>query len=85
MTRRNWIFRFCSVLLVPAGLLAQRATSAVPASPQNQPTQKVLIHVGTNSPENWQAALKKANDLMHRAQNRTIHTSRSWRRAMASS
>ncbi len=64
MTRRNWIFRFCSLLLVPAGLLAQSAAPAAPATAQNQPTQKVLIHVGTNSPENWQAALKKADDLM---------------------
>ena len=64
MTRRNWIFRFCSLLLVPASLLAQSPAPAAPAIPQNQPTQKVLIHVGTSSPENWQAALKKANDLM---------------------
>lgn len=64
MTRCNWMFRFCFLLLFPAGLLAQGAASAAQASPQNQPTQKVLIHVGTNSPENWQAALKKANDLM---------------------
>jgi len=64
MTRRNWIFRFSSLLLVPAGLLAQSAAPAAPPTPQNQPTQKVLIHVGTSSPENWQAALKKANDLM---------------------
>jgi intracellular sulfur oxidation DsrE/DsrF family protein len=64
MTRRNWMFRFCSLLLVPAGLFAQSAAPAAPATPQNQPTQKILIHVDTNSPENWQAALKKANDLM---------------------
>ena len=60
MTRRSWILRVCSLLLVPAGLIAQ---SGAPA-PQNQPTQKVLIHVGTASPENWQAALNKANGLM---------------------
>jgi uncharacterized protein len=64
MTRRNWMFRFCSLLLVPAGLLSQSPAPAAPAAPQNQPTQKVLIHVGTSSTENWQAALKKANDLM---------------------
>src|SRR5215467_6859093 len=64
MTRRNWMFGFCTLLLVPAGLLCQSAAPSAPATPQNQPTQKVLIHVGTSSPENWQAALKKANDLM---------------------
>ena len=62
MTRRNWILRVCSLSLIPAGLLAQSGAPAAP--PQNQPTQKILIHVGTSSPENWQAALKKANDLM---------------------
>lgn len=64
MTRRNWMLRFCSLLLFPAGLLAQSAASEAPAPPQNQPTQKILIHVGTNTLENWQAALKKANYLM---------------------
>ena len=64
MTRRTWMSRFCLLLLVPAGLLSQGPAPLAPATPQNQPTQKVLIHVGTDSPENWQAALKKANDLM---------------------
>jgi intracellular sulfur oxidation DsrE/DsrF family protein len=64
MTRRNWMCRFCTFLLVPAGVLAQSGAPAAPATPQNQPTQNVLIHVATSSPENWQAALKKANDLM---------------------
>src|ERR1700722_14330051 len=64
MTLRNWMFKFCSLLLVPASLFSQSAAPAAPATAQNQPTQKVLIHVGTNSPENWQAALKKADDLM---------------------
>lgn len=60
MNRRT-LLRFASLILVPAAILAQ---SAAPAPPQNQPTQKILIHVGTDKPENWQAALKKANDLM---------------------
>ena len=64
MTRRTWMSRFCLLLLVPAGLLSQGPAPLAPATPQNQPTQKVLIHVGTDSPENWQASLKKANDLM---------------------
>ena len=64
MTRRISMFRFCFLLLLPAGLLSQSSAPRTPAIPQNQPTQKVLIHVGTDSPENWQAALKKANDLM---------------------
>jgi len=64
MTRRNWIFRFCSLFLVPAGLIAQGSAAAAPSTPQNQPTQKILIHVGTADPQNWKAALKKANDLM---------------------
>jgi len=64
MTRRTWIFRFCFLVLVPAGLLSQSSAPLAPVTTQNQPTQKVLIHVGTNNPENWRAALKKANDLM---------------------
>src|SRR5215467_12009754 len=64
MTRRNWMFGFCTLLLVPAGLLCQSAAPSAPAPAQNQPTQKILIHVGTSSPENWQAALNQANDLM---------------------
>jgi len=59
MTRRSWIFRLSSLLLVPAGLIAQQ-----PATPQNQPTQRILIHVHSDQPADWQAALKKANDLM---------------------
>lgn len=62
MTRRSWIFRLSSLLLVPAGLIAQQA--AAPAVTPNQPTQRVLIHVHSDKPEDWQAALKKANDLM---------------------
>jgi uncharacterized protein len=64
VTRRSTILRLCSLLVLPAGLLAQSGAPAAPAPVQNQPTQKILIHVGTNSAENWQAALKKANDLM---------------------
>ena len=64
MKRRDWMFTFCALLLVPAVLLAQHSAPVASASPQNQPTQKILIHVGTDNPENWQVALKKANDLM---------------------
>lgn len=67
MTRRFGLFALCLVLVAPAGLLAQGTAASAPAAapaPQNQPTQKILIHVGTDNPANWQAALKKANDLM---------------------
>ncbi|WP_263410685.1 DsrE family protein [Terriglobus tenax] len=67
MTRRSWIFRLSSLLLLPtAGLLAQAAAPA-PATTPNLPTQRVLIHVHSDKPEDWNAAVKKANELMSSA------------------
>lgn len=53
----------CSALLLPAAALAQ---SAAPSAPM-PPTQKVLIHIHSDKPADWQAAMDKANNLMSSA------------------
>lgn len=63
MTRRLLI---ALLLLTPAaGLVAQSPAPA--ATTPNMPTQRVLIHVHSDKPADWQAAVKKANDLMSSA------------------
>ena len=48
-----------AALLLPASLLAQNAAPA-----QNLPTKRVLIHVYSDKPEQWKAAVEKANELV---------------------
>ena len=60
MTRRNWMLSLCSSLLIPAGLLAQTAAPTVPAN-------RILIHVYSDKPADWQGAVTKANDYMSSA------------------
>lgn len=61
MTHRNWMLSLCSTLLIPAGLLAQAAAPPVP------PSQKILIHIHSDNPAGWQAAMDKANATMSSA------------------
>lgn len=49
----------CSCLLLPVCLFAQTAASGpVP------PSQKILIHIHSDNPADWQAAMDKANAMM---------------------
>lgn len=49
-------------LLLPATLIAQQA----PAAPV-PPSQKILIHVHSDDPKDWQASVDKANSIMSAA------------------
>ena len=51
--------------LLPASLLAQSAAPAA-AAPE-PPTQKILIHIHSDKPADWQAAMDKANATMSSA------------------
>ena len=51
-------------MILPAAL-AQQAAPA-PAAPV-PPSQKILIHVHSNDPKDWQASLDKANTIMSTA------------------
>lgn len=53
-----------SLFLLPAAVLAQAAPA--PAAPV-PPSQKILIHVHSNDPKDWQASLDKANSIMSTA------------------
>jgi intracellular sulfur oxidation DsrE/DsrF family protein len=64
MTRRNWMLSLCSSLLIPAGLLAQ---TAAPAATPTIPANRILIHVYSDKPADWQGAVTKANDYMSSA------------------
>jgi intracellular sulfur oxidation DsrE/DsrF family protein len=68
MNRRNWMLSLCSSLLIPAGLLAQ---TAAPAAAPSVPTNRILIHVYSDKPEQWQAAIKQANEYMSAAKPNT--------------
>ncbi len=63
MTCRKWIVLICSSLLVPAALVAQSAPAAAPVPP----SQKILIHIHSDNPADWQAAMDKANATMSSA------------------
>lgn len=67
MTRRTWTLSFCSALLLPAGLIAQAAVDQTPTPTTVAPTQRILIHVHSNKPADWQAAMNKANTYMSSA------------------
>jgi len=60
MTRRCLPIAFCSLLLAPAALIAEDAASAA----STLPAQRILIHVHSDKPEQWRAALNKANQYM---------------------
>ena len=56
-----------SLFLLPGSLLAQSAASA--ALPTTVvPAQKILIHIHSDQPADWQAAMDKANGMMSSAQ-----------------
>jgi intracellular sulfur oxidation DsrE/DsrF family protein len=61
MTRRFATISLAASLIIPAGLFAQ---TAAPAATPTIPTQRVLIHVYSDKPEQWQAAVSKANEYM---------------------
>lgn len=63
MTRRNWILSLCSSLLISSSLVAQTAAPATPTIPAN----RILIHVYSDKPADWQGAVTKANDYMSSA------------------
>ncbi|MGI4855283.1 MAG: hypothetical protein ACRYF4_14725 [Janthinobacterium lividum] len=54
----------CTSLLLSTGLSAQSATPAAAPVP---PSQKVLIHIHSDNPADWQAAMDKANATMSSA------------------
>ncbi len=64
MTRRTWIASLCSSLVLSASLMAQ---TAAPAAAPTVPTQRILIHVHSDKPEDWQASVEKANTYMSSA------------------
>jgi intracellular sulfur oxidation DsrE/DsrF family protein len=64
MTRHHWMLSLCSSLLIPAGLLAQ---AAAPAATPTIPANRILIHVYSDKPADWQGAVTKANDYMSSA------------------
>lgn len=65
MTRRLALLSLSASLLLPAGLLAQTAAPA--AAPPVPPSQKILIHIHSDNPADWQAAIDKANATMSSA------------------
>ncbi|SEB60533.1 DsrE family protein [Terriglobus roseus] len=64
MTRSNWIFSLCSPLLISSSLMAQ---TAAPAPAPTIPANRILIHVYSDKPADWQGAVTKANDYMSSA------------------
>ena len=68
MTRRNWMLSLCSTLLIPAGLLAQSGTqTAAPSAAPTIPANRILIHIYSDKPADWQGAVMKANAYMSSA------------------
>lgn len=51
----------CTSLLLSMGLSAQSAPSVAAPVP---PSQKILIHIHSDNPADWQAAMDKANTMM---------------------
>ena len=64
MTRLTGFACLCTSLLLPAGLLAQ---AAAPAAAPEPPSKKILIHIHSDNPADWQAAMDKANATMSSA------------------
>ncbi len=65
MTRRLTLLSLSASLLLPASLLAQ--TAAPSAAAPMPPTEKILIHIHSDNPADWQAAINKANATMSSA------------------
>lgn len=61
--RRHIFLGLASALTLSISGLAQ----AAPAAPPTPPSQKILIHVHSNDPKDWQASLDKANSIMSTA------------------
>ena len=53
-----------ALVVVPAAMMAQQAAPAAAPVP---PAQKVLIHVHSADPKDWQASVEKANGIMSAA------------------
>jgi intracellular sulfur oxidation DsrE/DsrF family protein len=53
-----------SLFLLPVAVLAQQAAPTAAPVP---PSQKILIHVHSNDPKDWQASVDKANSIMSTA------------------
>ena len=62
MTRRSALLSLSASLLLPAALLAQTAAPATAAPVP--PSQRILIHIHSDNPADWQAAMDKANATM---------------------
>ena len=61
---RSAIVLYCSPLLMSAALLAQSAPGSAAPLP---PSQKILIHIHSADPADWQAAVDRANATMSSA------------------
>ncbi len=66
MNYRILIASFSATLLLSAPVLAQStAPAAIPTTVA--PAQKILIHIHSSNPADWQAAMNKANSTMSSA------------------
>ncbi len=64
MNRRLLLACLSASCLLPADLMAQ---AAAPAAAPVPPSQKILIHIHSDKPADWQAAMDKANATMSSA------------------
>jgi|GEM_PF-4886641 len=67
MTRRNWMLAFCSTLIFSGLTYSADGVAQQASAPPVPPSQKVLIHVHSDNPADWKAALEKANATMTNA------------------